>query len=91
MKRVHLFITGDVIGVGFRAYIKNHANKLNLTGFARNVYHPKKGVECVVEGEEEKINQLIKECKKGPEISLVKNVSITWRKPTGGFYVFKVI
>ena len=91
MKRAHLFITGDVIGVGFRAYVKNHANKLNLTGFARNVYHQKKGVECVIEGEEGNINTFIKECKKGPEVSWVKNVSIKWENPTKEYPSFTII
>lgn len=78
MKQATLFITGNVIGVGFRSFIKHHAVKRNLTGYARNVYAPKKGVECIVEGNEEDIKMLIEECKKGPDVSWVENITVQY-------------
>lgn len=91
MARVHVFITGDVIGVGFRYWAAIQAKKLGLTGWVKNVYQPQKQVEAVFEGDKDKVQEVVELCKKGPEVSWVENAKITWEEPRGEFDGFKVI
>ncbi len=91
MERAHVFITGDVIGVGFRAWVVSHAQKLGLFGWVRNVFEPKQAVEAVFEGKKEDVEKMIELCKKGPEISWVENVEVTNELSTGEFDGFSII
>ncbi len=70
---VKVFITGYVHGVGFRKFIKQNASKLQIAGFVRNAVG---GVEALFCGEQEAIEQMIVLCRKGPMLSIVKNVKI---------------
>ena len=58
-----MIISGLVQGVFFRAYAKDEAERLNLTGWVKNRWDGK--VEMVIEGEKEKIDEMIKWCYKG--------------------------
>ena len=57
LKQVHLYIKGDVIGVGFRAWTKIQAKIIAVTGWVRNVNGD--WVEAQIQGEEEKVKQII--------------------------------
>ena len=72
MKRLHLTIHGRVQGVFFRAYVKKHAKKLNLTGFVKN--NNNRTVEVVAEGNEHQLEELLKYCRKGPLLSRVESI-----------------
>jgi len=52
MKRAHLFISGKVQGVFFRAFTKEVADSLGLKGWVRNLTDGR--VEAVFEGEEKR-------------------------------------
>ena len=58
MKCVHLLISGKVQGVFFRDNTRKKAEELGLKGYAKNLEDGT--VEVVAEGNEEKINDLIK-------------------------------
>lgn len=49
MKRVHLFISGRVQGVFYRAFTKEVADSLGLKGWVRNLRDGR--VEAVFEGQ----------------------------------------
>ncbi len=69
-----LSISGRVQGVGFRAFVKHHADALALDGFVRN---RKDGtVEALVCGDEQKIEKLITTCHEGPPASKVECVEV---------------
>ena len=87
IKRVRLKIFGLVQGVNFRYYTKKQAEKLNLTGYAKN--NPDGTVEVEAEGEEDKINQLIQLVKSGPPLARVEGIEIQERaiKKEEGFYI----
>lgn len=89
MKRIHLIVSGDVIGVGYRSWVLRQAKELHLTGWVRN--REDDAVELVAEGEEQSLTELIAMCKKGPDVSWVKDVRIDWQKATGEFVGFEVI
>jgi len=86
----HIFITGDVLGVGFRSWTVWKAKNLGLFGWVKNVYQPREGVEAVFEGEKEKVEKMVELCKKGPIVSWVKNVKVEWEKATGEFKEFTI-
>lgn len=96
LKQAHLYIKGEVIGVGFRAWTKIQAKILGVKGWVRNVYDkpevfgPYGGVETVIQGEEEKINQMIELLKKGPPVSRVDDVEIYWQDPKEIFEEFEI-
>lgn len=87
MVRAHVFISGDVIGVGFRAWTIREAKKLNLTGWVRNVYPQ---VEAVFAGKKEDIDEMIKRCHEGPEVGFVENVEVTWEDYQDEFVDFTI-
>lgn len=88
MKRIHLIISGSVQGVWFRHNTNRVANKLGLAGFVRNL--PDGNVEVIAEGDEEKLNELIAFCKKGPEGANVEDVKIEYQKPKNEFKAFSI-
>lgn len=88
MKTVKIFISGIVQGVFFRKFLKDTADDLELKGFARNLDDGR--VEVVVEGRDEKINEMIVKCKEGPKHSEVKDAIMEDMKHQG-FDSFKVL
>ncbi|MCS7216104.1 MAG: acylphosphatase [Candidatus Bipolaricaulota bacterium] len=88
MKRVHLFVSGRVQGVFFRAHTRDLAQRLGLTGFVRNL--PDGRVEVVAEGPEEKLQELVAFCHRGPPLAHVTGVEVRWEEPTGEFRGFSV-
>jgi len=85
--RAHIFVSGMVQGVFFRANTKDRADSLGLKGWVRNT--PDGRVEAVFEGEKEKVDAALGFCKTGPSGAVVKNVEVKWEEPKGetGFEV----
>jgi acylphosphatase len=71
---IHVIISGDVQGVGFRQFIRYQARKLNINGWVRNL--PDGSVEAVYIGNKENVNKLIKISKHGPFLAKVEKVDI---------------
>lgn len=90
MERVKLFITGDVIGVGFRSWVMEEAIKLKLSGMVENVYGKQEGVMVIAEGKTSDLNKFIEICQKGPEVAWVEKVDIQREKYQGSFIGFKI-
>ena len=72
MKHLNIKIYGLVQGVFFRANAKKQADKLNITGFARN--EPDGSVYIEAEGEEHNLNEFLKWCNIGPSMANVEKV-----------------
>lgn len=89
MKRVRLVISGDVVGVGYRAWALRQALGLQLRGWVKN--RQDRTVELVAEGEEETLERFIAVCKKGPDVAWVKNVAVKWLPSTHEFFTFAVV
>lgn len=87
MVRAHVFISGDVIGIGFRVWTVREAKKLNLTGWVKNVYPD---VEAVFEGLKEDIDKMIELCHQGPDVGFVENVQVVWEKYQGEYLDFTI-
>lgn len=91
MKRIHLIISGDVQGVGFRAFVLRRAQDLRCVGWVRN--REDGAVEVVAEGPQEKLEELIDAClaKRDPASQGVKHVDVVWKKATGEFVSFEIV
>jgi acylphosphatase len=86
--RARILITGKVQGVFFRDFTRENALKLGLTGWVRNVSDGR--VESIVEGEKERILQLIEKLKQGPPVAKVKEVNVGWQAPDDEFNNFSI-
>lgn len=76
--RAHLLIEGIVQGVFYRAYTRNIAAKLGLSGWVRNLYDGR--VEAVFEGGRRVIELAVEECRRGPQGSRVTGIDIEWEE-----------
>ena len=88
LKQVHLFINGGVIGVGFRAWTKIQSKIVGVTGWVRN--KDADSVEAQIQGEEEKVKQIVELIKKGPPVSHVSDVQAFWQEPKEIFDQFEI-
>ncbi|MCS7115566.1 MAG: acylphosphatase [Nitrososphaerota archaeon] len=86
--RAHVFVSGRVQGVFFRAETRREAKKQGVKGWVRNT--PDGKVEAIFEGEEENVKQLIEFCKRGPPGARVTKVDVKWETFTGEFRDFEI-
>lgn len=87
-KRLTVLVSGQVQGVGFRAFTQRSALDLGLSGYAENLSDGR--VEVVAEGEKSELEYLLVKLKNGPAHAVVESIDIGWSDPTGlkGFYVY---
>lgn len=86
--RCHIFISGLVQGVFFRSTTEQMAGVLGLKGWVRNTENGK--VEVLIEGEKEKVEEMIKWLHKGSSMARVEKVDIEWQEYKGEFPDFKI-
>ena len=79
MKRVRCIISGDVVGVGYRAWVRRQMKVLGVTGSAEN--REDNTVELMAKGEQSALEKLVALCKKGPDVAWVERVEVTWISP----------
>jgi acylphosphatase len=89
MKRMHVIVSGRVQGVFFRAYTRETALALKLTGWVRNL--PDGRVETVFEGEDTNVQSMLEWCKKGPPHATVNEHEASEQTYTGEFRDFRII
>ena len=82
-RRVHVWITGRVQGVFFRAYTRDAAQLIGVTGWVRNL--PDGRVEAVFEGEPDKVERMIEWCREGSPMSRIESVDLLEEVYTGDF------
>ena len=83
----HITVTGRVQGVFFRAWMRDQATGLGVTGWVRNC--PDGRVDAHIEGEETAVQQLIERLHEGPPAAQVDDVK-TWEVETSDFDDFEV-
>lgn len=72
MKQVRIVISGFVHGVGFRYFVREEADKSKITGWVRNT--PNGTVEALLQGNDQKVQEIIELCHVGPLMAQVENV-----------------
>ncbi|MDD1749299.1 MAG: acylphosphatase [Methanothrix sp.] len=85
---VHVRVSGRVQGVFFRAFTQEKANELGIKGWVRNI--PGGGVESVLEGERQKVGELLGLMKVGPEGAMILGIELSEIK-CKGYEDFKII
>jgi acylphosphatase len=86
--RVHIWVSGRVQGVGFRAFVLQSGVMLGLLGWVHNVGYDE--VETVAEGSRKALDQFIEVVKTGPRASRVNDARVEWEIPGGEFHRFVV-
>jgi acylphosphatase len=88
MKQIHLIIIGHVQGVGYRNLATRIALKLGLKGWMRNLDDG--SVEAVVQGSNEKIDEFLLWCNRGPPKARVDEMHITEENPVQDLENFRI-
>jgi len=88
MKRLDVVVSGRVQGVCFRLETRDVAQTLDLRGIVENRHDGT--VHVIAEGGETALQQLLDFCRKGPPLSHVSNVKVTWGEATGEFGGFSI-
>ena len=81
MRRVRVFVSGQVQGVGFRAATRRRAEELGVAGWVRNLADGR--VEAVFEGPADKVEKIIEWCWQGPPGAVVAKVEAVEEEPKG--------
>lgn len=85
--RVHVFVSGDVQGVGFREAIAEKAIEQGVTGWVRNLSDGR--VEAVLEGPRDEVYRVVGLCRAGPKGARVQGVQVD-REPPKNEKTFKL-
>jgi acylphosphatase len=88
-KRIRLVIEGRVQGVWFRDSTRKEAQRLGVTGWARN--RRDGTVEVVAEGPEDRVDALVSWCHQGPSLARVGRVHETEEPFQGEFSGFDIV
>lgn len=78
------YISGKVQGVWFRASAKDEADKLEISGWARNLTDGR--VEVFACGDENQLELFYSWLKNGPQLAQIKEYTrefVTWEEHTG--------
>ena len=85
--RVHVFVMGDVQGLGFRQAIADKANEQGVTGWVKNLADGR--VEAVLEGPRDEVYRVVGLCRAGPKGAKVNGVQVD-REPPKNEKTFKI-
>jgi acylphosphatase len=86
--RIHIFVSGKVQGVGFRAFVQRTADEFGLSGWVRNVGFNQ--VETVAEGSPDVLKRFLETIRVGPRSGRVDDVNFNWEVPLGEFGRFEI-
>lgn len=87
-ERLHLFIEGRVQGVFLREQTREHALRLGLTGFVRNLADGR--VEVVAEGPRPVLDELAEWAEQGSPHAAVTRIETSWEEARGEFQNFRI-
>ena len=87
-KRITATVTGRVQMVMFRDFVQRRSSGLGLTGWVKNLDDG--SVLVVAEGGEHELTQLIAQLNRGPLLSRVDHVEVSWSEATGEFSKFVI-
>jgi len=88
-ERLHAFVQGSVQGVGFRFFVYQTGLNLQLHGWVRNRING--NVEILAEGSREKLNTLLREIRKGPQMAQIVKVDVEWQKSRNDLPPFTIL
>ncbi|WP_435358531.1 acylphosphatase [Haloarchaeobius sp. DFWS5] len=77
--RAHVYVTGRVQGVYYRANTRDTADDLGVEGWVRNLDDGR--VEAVFEGQEETVEEMVEWCHDGSPAARVDSVEVEYEEP----------
>lgn len=86
---LHVFVDGHVQGVGFRYYVEDYAQSMDLKGWVRNRYDGR--VEVWAEGSRADLEKLLLALQRGPSRSMVTETIVEWNPPRGVYSQFSIL
>jgi acylphosphatase len=89
MTELHCIISGRVQSVGYRDFVKNIAQELNLKGFVANL--PDGSVEVLAQGELSVLKVFSNHLIKGPQGSTVHGFYDEWSQAQKEFQDFRAL
>jgi acylphosphatase len=87
-QQLHAIVEGHVQGVGFRYFVLEVAQQLQLTGWVRNLVNG--NVELVAEGNRADLDKLFSAVQSGSPGSMVTNVVNDWLPAQSTFTLFSI-
>jgi len=88
LKRANIIVSGNVQMAGFRTFVKNIADSLDVKGYADNLSDGRVIIVC--EGKEEKINELVTSIKtQSSGFSQIDDLQIEYGEYRGEFHSFE--
>lgn len=87
-KRIHVFYSGRVQGVGFRYTVQSVASQLGLTGWVKNLRDNRVEVTC--EGGDENIRSFLDTVKNEFPGHYIVNIELNWEEPRHEFDGFEI-
>lgn len=79
--RAHVFVSGRVQGVYYRASTRDAARERGVDGWVRNLEDGR--VEAVFEGPEAAVESMVEWCREGSPAASVEDVEISYGSPDG--------
>ena len=79
--RAHVYVSGKVQGVMFRATTRDEARKRDVDGWVKNLADGR--VEAVFEGSEDAVEEMIEFCHEGSPVARVDDVEVGYEEPAG--------
>ena len=89
MRTLKIIITGRVQGVGFRFFLRQKAQLLDIKGYARN--NSNGSLEVVAQSDnKDNLKNFLKECNRGPILASVSNVDISEEEDERAYTFFDI-
>jgi len=79
--RAHVFVTGKVQGVYYRATTRDTADEHGVDGWVKNLDDGR--VEAVFEGPESEVESMVEWCHTGSSRARVDDVAVEYENPAG--------
>lgn len=79
--RAHVFVSGHVQGVYYRANTRDRARELGIDGWVQNLRDGR--VEAIFEGDSEAVEEMIEWCHDGSPAANVEAVEVERESPQG--------
>lgn len=79
MRAKRLVIAGRVQGVGFRDWMVAAAQALGVVGWVAN--RADGCVEALVFGETDAMEELLRQCRRGPPLAVINRIEEHWAEP----------
>ncbi len=88
-KRMQVFYSGRVQGVGFRYTVRTAANGFEVTGTVRNL--PDGRVELVAEGAKDELDAFLHAIRQSGLEHFIQNEEVNWAEAENEFRGFEIV